>query len=545
MKKKLLWLLMPIALISVLMSRPMTQPAQARTLRVFLIGNSFSQNATTYLPQFAKEGGHEIILGRAEGSGYTMQQHWDAVEAAEANPADAKGKPYAGKSLRELLSAGTWDIVTIQQGSIASSYVDSYRPYAAKLYDFVKKLQPQAEVVVHETWPYRSDAPDFSYVAANGVKAQSNREMYEKLLVAYHTVAAELGARLIPTGDAFWRVASDSQWGYKKDLKFDFANPVAPNLPDQTNSLNEGYRWDGGKLVLDPRHANEAGKYLGGLVWYGVLFGESPEKVTSAPPSIPAPFAAHLRQVAALTLGLPTTSPSTRSATATSTTTTNTPTASTPSTPVKPATQPPAQAPAGKGITTAQGKGADTSVRGGSYAARNFGTLPVLKVCNLENLEHARKAYVRFDLSLLPQAVKGAKSAAITLTVAPAELKSPADKNWTFTVYGLKDGTNDEWGEGAISWNNAPASDPQSASGVTADAVALGTFTITGPGQPGTTVTVSSPELLKFLQSDTDRLATVIIIRNDEGDTGSSNVVHTFASKESADLAPPTLNVGF
>lgn len=82
-------------------------------MRVFVIGNSFSANATRYLPQLAKEGGHELIIGRAELPGHSLQQHWSYAEAAQANPDDPKGKPYKGKSLRELFSVGKWDIVTL------------------------------------------------------------------------------------------------------------------------------------------------------------------------------------------------------------------------------------------------------------------------------------------------------------------------------------------------------------------------------------------------------------------------------------------------
>ncbi|MDQ3813130.1 MAG: DUF4886 domain-containing protein [Armatimonadota bacterium] len=160
MKRLLLWLLILTALVS----NPFLTTAQARTVRLFVIGNSFSGNATRYLPQLAKEGGHELIIGRAELGGCPLERHWSHVEAAEANPDDPKGKPYGGKSLREKLSAGTWDIVTIQQYSMFSSDVETYRPYAQKLRDFIKKLQPQAEVVMHQTWAYRSDAKTFGNI---------------------------------------------------------------------------------------------------------------------------------------------------------------------------------------------------------------------------------------------------------------------------------------------------------------------------------------------------------------------------------------------
>ena len=38
---------------------------QQDTLRLFIIGNSFSQNASNFLPQMAKERGKTLIIGHA------------------------------------------------------------------------------------------------------------------------------------------------------------------------------------------------------------------------------------------------------------------------------------------------------------------------------------------------------------------------------------------------------------------------------------------------------------------------------------------------
>ena len=102
----------------------------------------------------------------------------------------------------------------------------------------------------------------------------------------------------MPVGDAFNAVASDKVFGFKKDAAFDYANPVYPNLPNQENSLNIGYFWKDNKLVFDPNHANEAGRYLGSLIWYSVLFKESPLKLDYVPNKVPAAFAAYLKTVA-------------------------------------------------------------------------------------------------------------------------------------------------------------------------------------------------------------------------------------------------------
>ncbi|MGY0035794.1 DUF4886 domain-containing protein [Pedobacter sp. NJ-S-72] len=159
-----------------------------KTLRLFIIGNSFSKNATAYLPNFVKENNHQLVLGRAELGGCSLQQHWEYAEAAEADPEDPKGKPYNGKSLRMLLSAGTWDVVTMQQYSYLSADVDSYSPYAQKLYNYIKSLQPNAKIMIHQGWAYRSDAKKFGRVAPEQL-AKNQEEMWQKSRAAYHTIA--------------------------------------------------------------------------------------------------------------------------------------------------------------------------------------------------------------------------------------------------------------------------------------------------------------------------------------------------------------------
>ncbi|HWW40198.1 DUF4886 domain-containing protein [Pedobacter sp.] len=270
-------------------------------IRLFVIGNSFSQNATAYLPNFAKERNKQLVIGRAELGGCSLQQHWEYAEAAEANPGDPKGKPYKGKSLRMLLSEGTWDVVTIQQYSYLSPDLDTYSPYAEKLYNYIKSIQPNARIVLHQNWAYRSDAKKFGRVAANQL-AKDQKEMWQKSRAAYHTIAEQLKVNIIPVGDAFNTMASGTEFLYKKDMAFDYENPVYPNLPDQTNSLNMGYYWKDKEFVFDPNHANEAGRYLGSLIWYAFLFKESPEKIQYVPNKVPVDFAAYLRKVAEKTV---------------------------------------------------------------------------------------------------------------------------------------------------------------------------------------------------------------------------------------------------
>lgn len=268
------------------------------TLRLLLIGNSFSQNATRYLPEIAKEKGHCLIIGRAEIGGCPLKKHWELKELADANPNDPKGKPYKDKSLKMLLSEEKWDVVTMQQYSMNSGFEESYMPYAQKLYEFIRTLQPNARILLHQTWAYRSDSKDFTRISEKDF-AKSEQEMWEKSRAAYHKIARQLNVNVIPVGDAFHEVNIDGRWAYKVDSKFDFTIQKYPELPEQSNSLHRGYYWDkNNKLLFDAHHANEAGCYLGGLVWYSFLFKESPTKIKFIPTEVHDDFALYLRKVA-------------------------------------------------------------------------------------------------------------------------------------------------------------------------------------------------------------------------------------------------------
>lgn len=266
-------------------------------LRLFIIGNSFSQNASKYLPQLTQEAGHQLIIGRAELGGCSLQRHWEHALAAEQNPEDSKGKPYGGKSLKMLLSEGVWDVITLQQASILSGNIDTYQPYARQLYEYVKQLQPQAKVVLHQTWAYRIDSKDFSQISSKK-SAQSAKQMWKESRKAYHTVAKELKIGLIPNGDAFWAINSSPVWAYRKDTSFDVNQTISPALPKQDHSLHVGYFWNQDQLGFDSHHASTAGCYLGSLVWYSFLFDESPAKLTFHPVEIDKPFAEELKKTA-------------------------------------------------------------------------------------------------------------------------------------------------------------------------------------------------------------------------------------------------------
>lgn len=272
-----------------------------KTLRVLMIGNSFSQNASRYLPVMAEEANVELVLGRAEMGGCSLKRHWDSVLIN--NTDTSRGKAYKGQSLRQLLSSQKWDIVTMQQYSLLSGDEATYQPFAQNIYDLVKSYQPNARIFIHQTWAYRADAVNWGKIDGEK-RAQNNEEMWKRSRVAYHLLAKSLGnLPIIPSGDAFYQVATDKKWGFKKDTSFDYAHAVYPALPLEENSINAGYSWGNDKkLKFDPNHANEAGCYLAGLVWYSRLFNGDPTQLKFKPQSVSDDFAVFLKGIALKTV---------------------------------------------------------------------------------------------------------------------------------------------------------------------------------------------------------------------------------------------------
>jgi hypothetical protein len=154
--------------------------------------------------------------------------------------------------------------------------------------------------------------------------------------------------------------------------------------------------------------------------------------------------------------------------------------------------------------------------------------------------EWHRKVYLRFDLALL-----GNKS------IDSARLELHADRSGmgfashcpdaTFTVYGLIDESKDDWGDEKLKWADAPGNFPDGNHMDVSRTIPLGQFTIP-QGQTSGIFGIDTPELVQFLKSDTNGLATVVIVRETIG-TGISDIVHAFASRRHPSLPAPMLRL--
>jgi len=267
-------------------------------VRLLAVGNSFSGNATHFLGDLvAASGGNRLTFAHASIGGCPLEKHVRLAEAFENDPRDPAARPYSGKaSLRDLLQREKWDYVTIQQASIKSFELEAYRPWAKKLYDYIKRCCPQTEVLVHQTWAYREDDPLF-----RGGDFSADI-MHQRLSHAYATIAGELGCRVIPVGDAFQAVRMLPAWRFNGNLAVDPRAYQYPRLPEQGRTLHAGWRWNtrGGsqRLTNDTRHAGVAGEYLGACVWFEFLYQQTVVGNAFVPRGLPVDDARKLQEIA-------------------------------------------------------------------------------------------------------------------------------------------------------------------------------------------------------------------------------------------------------
>ena len=300
MKKVLFFLL--VSLCSIL---------SAKELRVLAIGNSFSASAVRSLPNLAASvPGCRLILTGASIGGCSLERHWNEWRKAEKDPkhkpygisfcdtADLSGKKTKRGNVNKLLKNNKYDIITIQQNSANSWKYNTYQPYADNLIAVIKKYQPQAEIVIQQTWSYRCDSRRLTAWKID------NTAMYEKLADAYAKLAKKYSFRMIPTGYAVQIFRA------KTPVKFvspDFKALEALKNPEQHAFDGEvvGYcKWGKNRktkkncLLKDMSHLNFHGEFMQGAVWFSFLFDQPATAIKFVPRGMSAEQAKFLLECA-------------------------------------------------------------------------------------------------------------------------------------------------------------------------------------------------------------------------------------------------------
>ena len=168
-------------------------------MNILAIGNSFSVDATRYLHQIGEAAGLHNMIGNLVIGGCTLETHWDNIENnARKYQFQLNGNPTNHMvSIDQILDSAQWDVVITQKASYDSGWIESYEPFLGLILDHLRKKQPNARIMLHETWAYASDSQHTRFLRYN----RSQNQMFERLHTAYHTMSTRYELPLIPSGE--------------------------------------------------------------------------------------------------------------------------------------------------------------------------------------------------------------------------------------------------------------------------------------------------------------------------------------------------------
>lgn len=283
----------------------------ARELKVLMIGNSFSDSVGVCLPKIVKESGNKLELTGAFIPSCSLEQHSGNLVKAEKDPSfrpyritvwnsDAPGKRQVRKgNVNELLEKNRYDVITLQQGGSRAPDRRTFHPHLENVLAYVRKKQPQAEIVFQQTWSYRIDDPRFKPHPDPKFDFDQTG-MYERVRDVYCALAAEHKMRVIPVGTAVQCFRKNTP------VKFELPKetPVYPAVPPWKGDAVGYVSWKKNKKTGEPElssdfiHLNSFGRYIQACVWFSFLYGEPVSKITWTPKGFSPEEGALLRKCA-------------------------------------------------------------------------------------------------------------------------------------------------------------------------------------------------------------------------------------------------------
>lgn len=211
-------------------------------IKVLAFGNSFSNDATTFIPQIAKADGTDIRVGDCSIGGCSLERHYNNMFNGTTdysfNYRLADGtQTFSKVAMEQALKATDQDYITIQQVSGNSGKIDTFEPYLSELIKYFKEVCPDAKILFHMTWAYQQGYSGLSKYE------ETQSVMYEAIEDTYIQISANYDfTPIIPSGEAIKRVRDTAV---------------------------------GDNLNRDGFHLNDKGRIIAALTWYETFTGIS------------------------------------------------------------------------------------------------------------------------------------------------------------------------------------------------------------------------------------------------------------------------------
>jgi len=218
------------------------------SLKILAVGNSFSEDATEYIPIIARDCGiKNIVIGNAYIGGCSLAKHAANAKGDAAAYKYYKNTTYSTMSagpatynvtLDKILRDEDWDYITLQQASGYSGMVSSYNEDLDYMIDYVKDRCPNAKLGWHMTWAYQSNYTSSSFTNNYG-KNQARM---------YSLIVSSVKSKIV-TNDSF-----------------DFIIPVGTAIQNaRTGFLGDTLTRDGLHLDL------KVGRFIAAVTWMKIL----------------------------------------------------------------------------------------------------------------------------------------------------------------------------------------------------------------------------------------------------------------------------------
>lgn len=151
---------------------------KGKTLKLLMIGNSFSQDTVNWLPQIAKNVGFtDIVIGNLVIGGCTISTHYANSQSNAANyeftyyknGAWTDGTTGLKRTMQYGIEYANWDFISLQQQSGNSGNVSSYNHELLGLIEYVKSKATNSnmKLVWNMTWAYPGESNWFGGLYSN------------------------------------------------------------------------------------------------------------------------------------------------------------------------------------------------------------------------------------------------------------------------------------------------------------------------------------------------------------------------------------------
>lgn len=220
---------------------------QQEPMKILAIGNSFSEDALTYLPEIALASGADLDLYHLVIGGSSLEQHWR--NAQRNTPVYTFIRKYENgfskseQTLEDGLRYTDYDYVVVQQVSGQSGIQESYEPFLSELIEYVRGFQADATLMIHQTWAYEKDSTHADFPRYDSDQGK----MHQAVIEAVANVSQAHGLNIIPCGVAVHKARENERFDIEKG---------------------------GVSLCRDGYHMSDTGRVLLGLVWNGIFTGK-------------------------------------------------------------------------------------------------------------------------------------------------------------------------------------------------------------------------------------------------------------------------------